>query len=70
MRDSYKMRKIVFGITGLPCVLTTTAVVVASGVDLETGKKWISEHVFACLTSNMGILIAHGLLLDKKLSST
>ena len=26
----------------------------------ETEKKWISEHGFARLTSNIGILIAHG----------
>lgn len=32
----------------------------------ETEKKWISEHGFARLTSNIGILIAHGRLPDKK----
>ena len=26
----------------------------------ETEKKWISEHGFARLTSNIGILVAHG----------
>ena len=32
----------------------------------ESEKKWISEHGFARLTSNLGILVAHGRLPDKK----
>lgn len=38
---------------------------IAKYVD-ETEKKWISEHGFARLTSNLGILVAHGRLPDKK----
>ena len=32
----------------------------------ETEKRWIKEHGFARLTSNIGILIAHGRLPDRK----
>ena len=42
-----------------------TAEQIAKYVD-QAEKEWISEHGFARLTSNIGILVAHGRLTEKK----